>query len=239
MPQRGPHLLPSTPSFRSSGARSPRRASVFLGAVLFVGVATAAQAQYAPSAGHPIAGPSARVATPQRLALPTGPRRADVFQPGFGPFTTFPFGRQGRFGFGFPYYGAPFGTGFGGDNTARSSSEATASPRVGTAIINAPGGGQGPTTSPTVRVPLPRAADTALEAAGLAASGGGEGAAHTRKVLADIAAAREADRLSRRTGSRYIYVDEDLRELADERRALRKEEGRGRNPHILYLGFDK
>lgn len=225
----------------ASSSRAMRSALLVLGSALIAGFGQppSAQAQYVPSASHPGAAPIARAPAPRRLAVPTTPPRAGVFRPGFGPFATFPYGRHGRFGFGFPYYGTPFGTGFGGDTTARASAEATASPRVGTAIINAPGNGQGATTAPMLQVPQPRAADTALEAAGLSASGGGEGAAHVRKVLADIAGAREAERLSRRTGSRYIYVDRDLRELANERRALRREEGRRRNPHILYLGFDE
>ena len=219
--------------------RGSRSLVAAVGAALLGSVATTsapAQRQVAHPVVHPA--PVLRAGTGPRLALPSAPRRAGVFRPGFGPFSTFPFGgfRGGVYpGFGFPYYGQ----GFGGDTTARSSAEATASPRVGTAIINAPGGGQPAAASPTVRIPTPRLSDTALEAAGLSASGGGEGAAEVRKVLSDIASAREADRISRRTGSRYIYVGDELRELAAERRALRRSERRGRNPHILYLGFDK
>lgn len=241
-----------------------RTVAVTLGAALVAGVATTsapAQRHVGYPAAHPVVHPGATtgahpVAAPLRGAHPLrfGPRRvrsglvghrprhgASVFAPGFGPFATFPyaslkrggaylgFGHLGGLGFGYP--------GFGGDTRATASAEANATQRSATAIINTPGAAPAPAPAPTVTIPNPRLSDSALEAAGLAATGGGEGAAHTRKVLTEIAAAREADRLSRRTGSRYIYVDEDLRELSDERRALRRAEGRGRNPHVLYLGF--
>lgn len=223
--------------------------AVLLGSV-FVGPAMARQIGVAPAA-HPGVVPVASSFGPRRVAAPRSNARVpfgvpqrdrvNVFKPGFGPFSTFPFGHRGfgrggfKSGFGFPFFG---NGGFGGETTARAAAEATASPRTTTAIVNVPGDGQAAAPAPTVTIPNPRLSDEALAAAGLAASGGGEGAAGVRRTLGDIAAAREAERLSQRTGSRYLYVDEDLRELATERRALRKAEGRGRNRHILYLGFD-
>ena len=217
--------------------------AVLLGSSAATTLTTTVHAQR--QVAHPAVAP--RVVVGPRVAQRVAPIRRvpvrttfdhppSVFAPGYGPFTTFPFGRGFRGGL-YPGYGVP---GLGGDTTARSSASATASPRSTTAIINGSSAVPAAPAAPSVvEVPTQRLTDAALEAAGVAASGGGEGAAQTRRLLADIAAAREADRLSRRTGSRYIYADDDLRELAGERAALRREEGRGRNPHILYLGFDK
>lgn len=48
--------------------------------------------------------------------------------------------------------------------------------------------------------------------------------------------AYHAERMARRTGSRYIYVAPSLRRLARERAAVRQAQRRDCNPHILYLG---
>lgn len=45
-----------------------------------------------------------------------------------------------------------------------------------------------------------------------------------------------AEHMSRRNGSRHIYIAPALRRLARERAAVRQAQGRDCNPHITYLG---
>lgn len=69
------------------------------------------------------------------------------------------------------------------------------------------------------------------EALGSAAAGGS-------KVAEGIILRREQRRIGVESGARFLDVTEDMRVLDEERTFLREAEGRGRNPHILYLGYD-
>ena len=72
---------------------------------------------------------------------------------------------------------------------------------------------------------------------GLAATAKGDGGAELRELLGAITARRERQYQERVSGARVVSVDEYQRELGIERTAVRRLEGRERNPHILYLGF--
>ena len=145
----------------------------------------------------------------------------------------YPYGlRRGYYpGYGYPGYGLG-----GTDNNV------TVSPNnVNTNIVG--GGGGGGSAEPPVVVrevePRPRPSDVALQSAGAAAAGGGAGSHKLRNVISSILLEREAERISKRSGSQHLYVTDEMRALAEERAALREAEGRGRNRHILYLGFDE
>ena len=215
---------------------------------------------------QPVAQPSYEAATPGRVyRVAKAPRTVRLFPRrryeavSRGPFTPYLLPRFDRglagpiYGPGvFPGYGPGYGLGYG---FGRDRGDVNVDTNVDVGVRQ---------NAPVVVVPdgASRRADVAdarteaslraierrlqgleqrpdLEWLGIAANAQGEHSDRIRALVADIIAERETERRERRSGARVAAVDPVLADLAAERDALRDLEGRGRNPHILYLGFDE